>query len=96
MEYCGNGDLGGYVKKLKDSNRYADEEFVWGVFAQLVSALYRCHYGEDPPNVGEEGRVRNGRTTCPLQTKEGHRMILHRDLKPENGEPYGRIVETQQ
>ncbi len=85
MEYCGNGDLGGYVKKLKDSNRYADEEFVWQVLAQLVSALFRCHYGEDPPSVGEEGKVRNGKTLQPYQTKEGHRMILHRDLKPENG-----------
>lgn len=84
MEYCGNGDLGGYIKKLKDRNQYADEEFVWSIFAQLVSALYRCHYGEDPPKVGEEGKVRNGKAVT-FQTKEGHRMILHRDLKPENG-----------
>ncbi|KAK3056426.1 G2-specific serine/threonine protein kinase [Extremus antarcticus] len=83
MEYCGNGDLGGYVKNLKARNQYADEEFVWAIFAQLVSALYRCHYGEDPPVVGEEGKVRNGKTGG-LQTKEGYRMILHRDLKPEN------------
>jgi serine/threonine protein kinase len=84
MEYCGNGDLGGYIKKLKDRNQYADEEFVWSIFAQLISALYRCHYGEDPPKVGEEGKVRNGKAVA-FQTKEGHRMILHRDLKPENG-----------
>lgn len=84
MEYCGNGDLGGYIKKLKDRNQYAEEEFVWSILAQLVSALYRCHYGEDPPRVGEEGKVRNGKAVA-FQTKEGHRMILHRDLKPENG-----------
>ncbi|KAK3698207.1 G2-specific serine/threonine protein kinase [Vermiconidia calcicola] len=84
MEYCGNGDLGGYVKKLKERNQYADEEFVWSIFAQLVSALYRCHYGEDPPKVGEEGKVRNGKAMAGYQTKEGYRMILHRDLKPEN------------
>lgn len=84
MEYCGNGDLGGYVKKLKDSNTYAEEHFVWQVLSQLVSALYRCHYGEDPPAPGEEGRVKAGKTAL-YQTKEGHRMILHRDLKPENG-----------
>ena len=87
MEYCGNGDLGGYIKKLKDRNQYADEEFVWSIFAQLVSALYRCHYSEDPPKVGEEGKVRNGKAVA-FQTKEGHRMILHRDLKPENGKSY--------
>jgi NIMA (never in mitosis gene a)-related kinase 2 len=82
MEYCGNGDLGGYIKTLKDQGRYADEDFVWGVFAQLVSALYRCHYGEDAPAPGDEGKARKGKV---LQTKEGHRVILHRDLKPENG-----------
>ena len=90
MEYCGNGDLGGYIKKLKDRNQYADEEFVWSIFAQLVSALYRCHYGEDPPKVGDEGKVRNGKAVA-FQTKEGHRMILHRDLKPENGMVYPNI-----
>lgn len=84
MEYCGNGDLGGYVKKLKDKGQYADEGFIWGVFAQLISALYRCHYGEDPPRLGDEGKVSKGR--LPYQTKEGYRVILHRDLKPENGE----------
>ncbi|WPG97804.1 g2-specific protein kinase nima [Acrodontium crateriforme] len=81
MEYCGNGDLGDYIKKLKANNQYADEEFVWTIFAQLVSALYRCHYGEDPPAPGSEGAVKKGKT---FQTKEGYRVILHRDLKPEN------------
>lgn len=85
MEFCGNGDLGGYVKKLKDRNRYAEEEFVWSIFAQLVSALYRCHYGEDPPAVGDEGKVKQGKNVVALQSKEGRQMILHRDLKPENG-----------
>lgn len=82
MEYCGNGDLGGYIKKLSELGRLADEEFVWAIFAQLVAALYRCHYGEDAPTPGEEGVVRKGKA---FQTKAGYRMILHRDLKPENG-----------
>ncbi|KAF2859658.1 kinase-like protein [Piedraia hortae CBS 480.64] len=80
MEYCGNGDLGGYIKALRDEGRYASEDFVWEVFAQLVSALYRCHYGEDAPKVGEEAVVKKGR----LVSKQGHNVILHRDLKPEN------------
>lgn len=83
MEYCGNGDLGGYIRKLKDRNRLADEDFIWTIFAQLVSALYRCHYGEDPPPAGKEGDARKGKT---LVSKQGHTVILHRDLKPENGE----------
>lgn len=83
MEYCGNGDLGGYIKKLKDRNQYADEEFVWTIFAQLVAALYRCHYGDDPPTPGQEGGIGKGRA---IVSKAGHTVILHRDLKPENGE----------
>ncbi|GAB7360082.1 hypothetical protein MBLNU230_g7601t1 [Neophaeotheca triangularis] len=81
MEYCGNGDLGGYIKKLKDRNQYADEEFVWTIFAQLVAALYRCHYGDDPPTPGMEGNLGKGRA---IVSKTGHTVILHRDLKPEN------------
>ena len=87
MEFCGNGDLGGYVKQLKDRDRYADEDFVWSIFAQLVCALYRCHTGEDPPKVGEEGKLRSAKPAV-FQTKEGRRMILHRDLKPENGKTF--------
>lgn len=84
MEYCGNGDLGQMIKKLKSKNQYADEEFVWSVFAQLVTALYRCHYGEDPPEVGRNV-MGLGRDAKPIKSKQSPYMILHRDLKPENG-----------
>lgn len=72
------------IKDLKARNEYADEEFVWTIFAQLVSALYRCHYGEDPPDVNSNalGLTKNA---LPLKSKQAHKMILHRDLKPENG-----------
>lgn len=83
MEYCGNGDLGGYIKRLKEKNKFADEDFIWTIFAQLVGALYRCHYGEDPPMPGRETGVKK---TKSLVSKQGHTVILHRDLKPENGE----------
>ncbi|KAJ8121935.1 hypothetical protein ONZ43_g1739 [Nemania bipapillata] len=52
MEYCGNGDLGRVIRDLTRTDKYAEEEFVWVVFSQLVTALYRCHYGVDPPEVG--------------------------------------------
>ncbi|KAL1304639.1 hypothetical protein AAFC00_003603 [Neodothiora populina] len=83
MEYCGNGDLGIMIKDLKARNEYADEEFVWTIFSQIVGALYRCHYGEDPPEVNSNalGLTRNA---LPLKSKQSHHMILHRDLKPEN------------
>ncbi|GAB7356284.1 hypothetical protein MBLNU459_g7089t1 [Dothideomycetes sp. NU459] len=83
MEYCGNGDLGMMIKDLKNRRELADEEFVWTIFAQLVGALYRCHYGEDPPDVNSNA-VGLTKNALPLKSKQSHQMILHRDLKPEN------------
>ncbi|ORY67413.1 NIMA-like protein kinase [Pseudomassariella vexata] len=82
MEYCGNGDLGRVIRDLSLKNQYADEAFVWSIFAQLVTALYRCHYGVDPPEVGKDvlGLGPIARPKAPT----GGMTILHRDLKPEN------------
>lgn len=82
MEYCGNGDLGKVIKDLQAKNKYAEEGFVWSIFAQLVTALYRCHYGVDPPEVGSN--VMGLGNTAKPQKPAGGVMILHRDLKPEN------------
>jgi NIMA (never in mitosis gene a)-related kinase 2 len=83
MEYCGNGDLGRVIKDLKAKNQYAEEGFVWSMFSQLVTALYRCHYGIDPPGIGSNV-LGPGNSAKPKHTSGGV-MILHRDLKPENG-----------
>ncbi|PNS14754.1 hypothetical protein CAC42_1983 [Sphaceloma murrayae] len=84
MEYCGNGDLGIMIKDLKNRHAFADEEFVWTIFAQIVSALYRCHYGEDPPSA-DTTAVGLAKNALPIKSKQAcDRMILHRDLKPEN------------
>ncbi|PQE05916.1 putative NIMA kinase protein [Rutstroemia sp. NJR-2017a BVV2] len=82
MEYCGNGDLGKIIKDLQAKNKYAEEGFVWSIFAQLVTALYRCHYGVDPPEVGSN--VMGLGNIAKPQKPAGGVMILHRDLKPEN------------
>jgi len=82
MEYCGNGDLGRVIRDLAAKNQYAEEWFVWSIFTQLVTALYRCHYGVDPPEVGKSI------LGIPAQRPKpppGAMTILHRDLKPENG-----------
>ncbi|KIX10117.1 uncharacterized protein Z518_01198 [Rhinocladiella mackenziei CBS 650.93] len=79
MEYCGGGDLGCVIKELKRKNEFAKEDFVWRIFSQLVTALYRCHYGVDPPEPGCD-LSRQKDTRPPLKGK----MILHRDLKPAN------------
>jgi NIMA (never in mitosis gene a)-related kinase 2 len=83
MEYCGNGDLGRVIKDLQVKKQYAEEGFVWSMFAQLVTALYRCHYGVDPPEVGSN--VMGLGNTAKPRVPAGGVMILHRDLKPENG-----------
>ena len=84
MEYCGGGDLSKVIEKLKANNQYAEEEFVWSIFSQLVTALFRCHYGVDPPEVGKNV-MGSGNTRAPGLRGKNQVMILHRDLKPENG-----------
>lgn len=83
MEYCGGGDLSMVIKNLKKTNKFAEEEFVWRILSQLVTALYRCHYGADPPEIGSNVL---GPTPKPsgLRGKQALMTILHRDLKPEN------------
>lgn len=85
MEYCGNGDLGRVIRDLKNKNQVCEEEFVWSIFSQIISALYRCHYGEDPPAAGRNvmGLAANAK---PSRDARSRPMILHRDLKPENSE----------
>lgn len=87
MEYCGGGDLGAVIKNLHNTGKSAEEEFVWRIFAQIVTALYRCHYGVDAPEPGSDvhRQAKDSRSTA-LKGKQGHQMILHRDLKPENSE----------
>lgn len=89
MEYCGNGDLGRVIKDLTVKGQRAQESFVWGIFSQLVMALYRCHYGIDPPEVGSNvlGRAQN---IAGPKVPAGTMTILHRDLKPENGKHLDR------
>lgn len=83
MEYCGNGDLGRVIRDLIQRKEYADEQFVWEIFAQLVTALYRCHYGINPPAIGQSVvEVINGGKVAKVP--HGNMTILHRDLKPEN------------
>ena len=85
MEYCGGGDLGKVIKNLQAKNQYAEEEYVWSIFSQLVTALYRCHYGVDPPEVGKNVIGPTTNTKPSGLRSKSQIMILHRDLKPENG-----------
>ena len=87
MEYCGNGDLGRVIKDLALKGQRAQESFVWSIFSQLVLALFRCHYGVDPPDVGSNVLgLTQGTVAGTPKVPAGTMTILHRDLKPENGE----------
>ena len=71
------------IKNLKKTNKYAEEDFVWRILSQLVTALYRCHYGSDPAQVGSNVLGPAPKPTG-LKGKQAQVTILHRDLKPEN------------
>ena len=92
MEYCGGGDLSKEIQKLKEKNQYADEEYVWSIFSQLVAALYRCHYGVDAPEVGKNVLSLNNSLKLLGLKGKNQVMILHRDLKPENSKPRSTIL----
>jgi NIMA (never in mitosis gene a)-related kinase 2 len=83
MEYCGNGDLGRIINQHKIRNQPVEEAFIWGILTQVTLALFRCHYGEDPPDAGQYA-VGGTPNATPARAKEGKVMILHRDLKPDN------------
>lgn len=86
MEYCGNGDLSGLIKKARESGSSFPESFIWTVVAQLVTALYRCHHGIDPPELDDLFSYKNMAPPTPRTESEERNLIkvLHRDLKPEN------------
>ncbi|KAK9452884.1 kinase-like domain-containing protein [Dipodascopsis uninucleata] len=78
MEYCGGGDLAQLIKACRDSGQFVPERVIWSIFTQLLLALYRCHYGIDPPPLTDIFAPSD--ESPPSATT----VILHRDIKPEN------------
>ena len=60
------------------------QEFVWQIFSQLASALYRCHAGQEAPPPGRESELNQPKPVVGIRRKDEDQIILHRDLKPEN------------
>lgn len=80
MEFCDGGDLAGVIRKCKSSGNMVPEDMVWSIFSQLVLALYRCHFGIDPPPVGPLFS-----TSDPVIPKpDSATVVIHRDIKPAN------------
>ncbi|ODQ64287.1 kinase-like protein, partial [Nadsonia fulvescens var. elongata DSM 6958] len=80
MEYCGGGDLGSLILQCSESGELVPEHIIWGIFTQLILALYRCHYNNDPPPVGNLFCFHDD----PLPPSNPSTVILHRDIKPDN------------
>ncbi|KAK9365269.1 kinase-like domain-containing protein [Lipomyces kononenkoae] len=78
MEYCGGGDLAQLIKTCRDAGQFVPERIVWSILTQLVLALYRCHYGMDPPPLNDLFAPPEDAPPIPST------VILHRDIKPEN------------
>lgn len=77
MEYCSRGDLSQMIKFYKSRNKYIPEKIIWGILAQLLMALYKCHYGvELSPLVTIYDRMK--------PPTKGKNIVIHRDLKPGN------------
>lgn len=80
MEYCSQGDLQKLIQQCKSEHKYMPEQTIWHILSQILLALYRCHYGEDTPNlVTIYDRMRK-----PSTTTRNNSIVIHRDLKPGN------------
>jgi NIMA (never in mitosis gene a)-related kinase len=75
MEYCAGGDLQKIIKRCISNKEQISEDFIWKIFAQIVSGLHFCHRRTDlnPINRGDTEI-----------NQQGPQKILHRDLKPGN------------
>lgn len=79
MEYCSQGDLQKLISRYKKEHKYIPEQTIWTILAQILLALYRCHYGEDtPPLLTIYDRMRKP------QKQRNTNIVIHRDLKPGN------------
>lgn len=79
MEYCAGGDLQKIIKSCIKNSEMISEDFIWKIFAQIVSGLHQCHRRSDlnPINKGSN-------QPQDLSEIQGPQKILHRDLKPGN------------
>ena len=78
MEYCQGGDLQQIIRRCIKQGESINEEFIWKIFAQIVSGLQYCHRRTDL------NPINRGNNTDDVACQQGPQKILHRDLKPGN------------
>lgn len=88
MEYCDGGDLTKMIKKYKNERKYIPEKIVWNIFAQVLMALYTCHYGEElqPLTTVYDRMKQPGGSSSKNNNNNNIKksVVIHRDLKPGN------------
>lgn len=77
MEYCAGGDLQRIVRRCREQKSEIGEDFIWRIFAQIVSGLHYCHRRQDL------NRINRGEDK-PSSVPDEPQKVIHRDLKPGN------------
>ena len=47
MEYCAGGDIAQLIRKCKLNQEQINENTIWKILWQVISALSQCHYRKE-------------------------------------------------
>ncbi|KAL6951027.1 hypothetical protein ACO0QE_000319 [Hanseniaspora vineae] len=81
MEYCDGGDLAKLIEAFREKKKRIPELIVWRILVQVSLALWRCHYGVDPPLLGTVFDKLKKPDNSDIASSQ---IVIHRDLKPGN------------
>ncbi|OEJ81851.1 Serine/threonine-protein kinase KIN3 [Hanseniaspora osmophila] len=81
MEYCDGGDLAKLIEAFREKKKRIPELIVWRILVQVSLALWRCHYGADPPLLGTVFDKLKKPDNSDIASSQ---IVIHRDLKPGN------------
>jgi len=81
MEYCDGGDLANLIQVFREKKKRIPELIVWRILVQVSLALWRCHYGAEPPLLGTVFDKMKKPNDSDISSSQ---IVIHRDLKPGN------------
>lgn len=67
MENCPAGDLAALIKKCRAERSYMDEEVIWKVLVQILTALSECHNRKDGIILHRDIKPGNSMYWCIIQ-----------------------------